>query len=129
MRELGELDAKGLPCPIPASELQEMLGPSQAFYSWDASISKVSEEMARWPFLFSGCQEPAATQKRSTHPLIGLAQTAAQPRYSITISAANATAGTGSEIRVQIVQKNTTDRDQPFWIVSVETTWRIRVLD
>jgi hypothetical protein len=35
-----------------------MLGPNQAFCSWDASISKVSEEMARWPFLFSGHQEP-----------------------------------------------------------------------
>jgi hypothetical protein len=31
-----------------------MLGPNQAFCSWDASISKVSESMARWPFLFSG---------------------------------------------------------------------------
>jgi hypothetical protein len=50
---------------------------------------------------------------------IGLAQTAAQPRYSITISAANATVKGGSEIRVQIVQKNTTDRDQPFWIENI----------
>jgi hypothetical protein len=53
MRVLGKLDPKGLPSPIPADELQVMLGPNQAFCSWDASISKVSEEMARWPFLFS----------------------------------------------------------------------------
>ncbi len=54
MRVLGELDPKGLPRPIPADELQVMLGPNQAFCSWDTSMSKVSEEMARWPFLFSG---------------------------------------------------------------------------
>jgi len=59
MRVLRELSAKGLPRPIPADELQVMLGPNQAFCSGDASISKVSEEMARWPFLFSGHQEPA----------------------------------------------------------------------
>jgi len=48
---------KGLPRPIPAHELQVMLGPNQVFCSWDASISKVSEEVARWPFLFSCHQE------------------------------------------------------------------------
>jgi hypothetical protein len=58
MRVLGEINIQGLPLPIPADELQVMLGPNQAFCSWDASISKVSEEMARWPFLFSGHQEP-----------------------------------------------------------------------
>jgi hypothetical protein len=57
MRVLGELDAKGLPRPIPANELQVMRGFNQAFSSWDASMSKVSEEMARWPFLFSGHEE------------------------------------------------------------------------
>jgi hypothetical protein len=57
MRVLGELNPKGLPRPIPADALQVMLGPSQAFYSWAASISKVSESMARWPFLLSGHQE------------------------------------------------------------------------
>jgi hypothetical protein len=57
MRAMGELSPKGLPHPIPADELQVMLGPNQAFCSWDASISKVSEEMARWPFLFSGQRE------------------------------------------------------------------------
>jgi hypothetical protein len=49
-----ELVPKGLPRPIPADELQAMLGPNQAFCSWDASISKVSESMVRWPFLFLG---------------------------------------------------------------------------
>jgi hypothetical protein len=53
MSVLGELSPKGLPRPIPADELQVMLGPNQAFCSWDASISKVNEEMARWPFLLS----------------------------------------------------------------------------
>jgi hypothetical protein len=57
MRVLGELSPKGLPRPIPADELQVMLGPNQAFCSWDASMTKVSEEMARWPFLFSGHEE------------------------------------------------------------------------
>jgi len=57
MLVLGELNPKGLPRPIPADELQVMLGPNQAFCSWDASPSKVSEEMARWPFLLSGHQE------------------------------------------------------------------------
>jgi hypothetical protein len=61
MRVLGELDPKGLPRPIPADELQAMLGPSRAFCSWDASIAKVGEEMARWPFLFSGYQKPSRT--------------------------------------------------------------------
>ena len=41
---------------MPADELQEMLGPNQAFCSWDVSFSEVSESMARWPFLFSGHQ-------------------------------------------------------------------------
>jgi hypothetical protein len=52
MRVLSEVNPQGLPRPISADELQEMIGPNQAFCSWDASISKVSEEMARWPFLF-----------------------------------------------------------------------------
>jgi hypothetical protein len=58
MRAMGELGRKGLPRAIPAEELQIMLGTSQAFFSWDASNSTVSELMAHWPFLFS-------------HPLMG----------------------------------------------------------
>jgi len=45
----------------------------------------------------------------------GLAQTA-QPRYSITISAANTTVKAGREVRIHIVQNNTTDKEQPFWL-------------
>jgi hypothetical protein len=62
---MGELNPKGLPRPIPADELQAMLGPNQGFCSWDASISKVSEEMARWPFLFSAHQEPAEHKRKN----------------------------------------------------------------
>jgi hypothetical protein len=58
MRRIGEIDRKGLPHPIPAEELQMMLGTSRAFCSWDASNSTASELMCRWPFLFS-------------HPLMG----------------------------------------------------------
>jgi hypothetical protein len=50
---------------------------------------------------------------------IGLAQSTqqgAQPRYSITISSANTRVKAGSELRVQIVQKNITDQDQLFWV-------------
>ena len=57
MRVTGEVNPQGLPRPIPADELEGILGPSQAFCSWDASPSKVSEEMARWPFLLSRHQE------------------------------------------------------------------------
>ncbi len=39
-----------------------------------------------------------------------------RPRYSIAVSAEKATVRTGSELRLKIVQKNTTDKDQPFWI-------------
>jgi hypothetical protein len=56
MRVMGELNPQGLPRPISADELQVMLGPNQGFCSWDTSISKVSQEMARWPFLLSGHQ-------------------------------------------------------------------------
>jgi hypothetical protein len=58
MRVPGELNSRGLPQPIPAAELQVMLGPNPAFCSWDASIRKVSEEMARWPFFLSRHQVP-----------------------------------------------------------------------
>jgi hypothetical protein len=58
MYAIGELGRKGLPRPIPAEELQTIIGPSQAFCSWDASNSPVSDLIARWPFLFS-------------HPLMG----------------------------------------------------------
>jgi hypothetical protein len=57
MGATGEQNPPGSPRPIPADELQVMLGPNQAFCSWKVSIFKVSEEMARWPFLFSGHQE------------------------------------------------------------------------
>jgi hypothetical protein len=65
MRVMGdELNLQGLPRPIPADELQEMLGRNEAFCSWDASISKVSEEMARWPFLFSDRQQQKLNHRR-----------------------------------------------------------------
>ena len=69
---MGEVNPQGLPRPIPAVELQGILGPSQAFCSWDASPSKVSEEMARWPFLFSGHREPTghkAKERTRCRPL------------------------------------------------------------
>jgi hypothetical protein len=53
MHAISELDRKGLPRAIAAEELQIMLGTSRVFCSWDASSSRVSEFMARWPFLFS----------------------------------------------------------------------------
>jgi hypothetical protein len=65
MRVAGELNPKGLPHPIPADELQVMIGPNQAFCSWDASILKVSEGMARWPFLFSGHRQPAGHKAKN----------------------------------------------------------------
>jgi hypothetical protein len=58
MRAMGEVDRKDPPRTIAAEELQIMLDTNQAFCSWDASNSMVSELMARWPFLFS-------------HPLMG----------------------------------------------------------
>jgi len=51
MHPMGELDREGLPRAIPAQELQKMLGNSEAFCSWDACHLRVSELMARWPFL------------------------------------------------------------------------------
>jgi hypothetical protein len=65
MRVLGEVNPQGLPRPIPADELRLMLGPNETFCSWDASISKVSEEMARWPFLFSGHQAPVGHKAKN----------------------------------------------------------------
>jgi hypothetical protein len=65
MRVKVELGRKGLPRPIPAEELQIMLGTSQAFCSWDASNSTVGELMDRWPYLFS-------------HPLSGTNKTPTQ---------------------------------------------------
>ena len=53
MRALGKLSRAGLPRPIPAEELQTMLGASQAFCSWDASNSTASDLLTGWPFLFS----------------------------------------------------------------------------
>jgi hypothetical protein len=69
MPVLSETNPQSLPRPIPSDELQVMLGPNQAFCSWDALPSKVSEEMARWPFLFSGHQEPTRhkAKERTRH--------------------------------------------------------------
>ncbi len=75
MRVLGELNPKDLPHPIPADQLQVILGPNQAFCSWDDSISKVSEEMARWPFLVFQVSRASrrkvknAQAQRGRHPL------------------------------------------------------------
>jgi hypothetical protein len=64
MREMGELDRKGLPRAIPAEELQKMLGTGGAFCSWDASNSTVNDLIARWPFLFA--QPLMGTNKKPT---------------------------------------------------------------
>jgi hypothetical protein len=53
MHVMGELDREGLPRPIPADELQIMLGNSSVFCSWNASNSTVSDLTTGWPFLFS----------------------------------------------------------------------------
>jgi hypothetical protein len=53
MGVMGELGRRGVPRAIPAEELQRMLGTRQAFCSWDASNSIISELIAGWPFLFS----------------------------------------------------------------------------
>jgi hypothetical protein len=53
MHVMGELDREGSPRPIPAKELQAMLGSNPAFCSWDAWNSTVSDFTTRWPFLFS----------------------------------------------------------------------------
>jgi hypothetical protein len=64
MLAMGELDRKGVPRAIPASELQTMLGTSRAFCSWEASNSTISESMDRWPFL---CSPPLlGTKKKPT---------------------------------------------------------------
>ena len=49
---------------------------------------------------------------------IGLAQ-GRQARYSLTINAVDTTAKAGSELRVKIVQRNTTNKDQMFWVEAV----------
>jgi hypothetical protein len=69
MRVLGEVNPQGLPRPIPADELQVMLGPNEEFCSQDASISQVSEKMARWPFLLSRHQEPTGHKAKEHPPL------------------------------------------------------------
>jgi len=63
---MDELGREGLPRAIPVEELQTMLGPSQAFCSWNASNSTVGELMARWPFLFS---HPLMGTNKKTHPI------------------------------------------------------------
>ena len=59
MRPIAGLGGTGWPRAIPADELEIMLGRSEAFCSWDASNSTISELMDSWPFLFS-------------HPLMGV---------------------------------------------------------
>ena|SRR5271165_6757317 len=58
MPVIGELGRKGVPRAISAEELRRTLGSSEAFCSWDASNSSVSDLTTRWPFVFS-------------HPLLG----------------------------------------------------------
>jgi hypothetical protein len=53
MRATGNFSRHGLPRPIPAAELQTIVGASQAFCSPDALNSTVSDSTARWPFLLS----------------------------------------------------------------------------
>jgi hypothetical protein len=65
MRVIGKLGRTGLPRAISAEELRRTLGSSEAFCSWDASNSTVSDLTTRWPFLFS-------------HPLLGTNKKPAQ---------------------------------------------------
>jgi hypothetical protein len=53
MRAIGELGRKGVPLAISAEELRRTLGSSDAFCSWDASLSTVTDLTTGWPFLFS----------------------------------------------------------------------------
>jgi hypothetical protein len=53
MRAIGELGRKGVPRAISAEELRRTLGSSDAFCSWDASLSTVRDLTTGWPFLFS----------------------------------------------------------------------------
>jgi hypothetical protein len=61
----GELSRKELPLAIPTRELQRMLGTSQAFCSWDASNSTVSDLIVGWPFLLS--RPLMGTNRKPTH--------------------------------------------------------------
>jgi hypothetical protein len=61
MRGVSKLGREGPPRSMTAEELQIMLGDSQAFCSWDATNSTVSESMDRWPYLFS---HPLSAMKR-----------------------------------------------------------------
>jgi hypothetical protein len=65
MLAIGELGRKGVPRAISAEELGRKIGSSEAFCSWDASNSTVSDLLTRWPFLFS-------------HPLLGANKKPAQ---------------------------------------------------
>jgi hypothetical protein len=62
MRVIGELGRKGVPRAISAEELRRTLGSREAFCSWDASNSTVSDLTTRWPFLFS--QPLSGTNKK-----------------------------------------------------------------
>jgi hypothetical protein len=62
---LGELGRKGVPRAVSAQELRRTLGSSEAFCSWDASNSTVSDLTTRWPFLFS--HPLLSTHKKLAH--------------------------------------------------------------
>jgi hypothetical protein len=73
MPAIGNFSRQGLPRPIPATELQAIVGASQAFCSPDALNSTVTDSTARWPFLlsdppFSNLLIPASRQK-PTHQI------------------------------------------------------------
>jgi hypothetical protein len=53
MRAMGKFSRHGLPRPIPATELQTIVGATQAFCSPEAMNSTVTDSTARWPFVFS----------------------------------------------------------------------------
>jgi hypothetical protein len=65
MRAMGELGRQGEPRAISAEELRRTLGSSDAFCSWDASLSTGRDLTTGWPFLFS-------------HPLLGPTKKPAQ---------------------------------------------------
>ncbi len=59
---MSEPDHKQLPVPIQAKDLEAMIGPSQAFSSWDASTPLLAESHDCWPYLFSDAALP--TEKK-----------------------------------------------------------------
>jgi hypothetical protein len=53
MHSMSGFSGKKLPRPIPAEQLQMMLGAGGAFRSWSASHPTIPEMTAGWPFLFA----------------------------------------------------------------------------